>query len=355
MNSFLNSVKADLMGVRLRLVVILLAIGLLAAVGYVAFGGKKSAPASAGASAGGPATAALGGLAISTAPTNPNLVVAETTDGASHERRGVARNPFTPLPGGATGATGATGTSGATSASGASGSSTSSSSAPSSSSGSSTSGGTAPKATLAPVKPTKTNEVQIHFHVTAQFGVIPAAPVTSSATEPAKPATLKTYTDMPLDQPLPNKNNAQVVYLGVVLRTGKDAVFALTGESILHGPANCLPSATQCQSIELQPGQAETLEAIEPDGTPVTYELKLVSILKSIGAAKVAGAQASARAHTASNPALKAGRRQIRRKGGVTVVSGLQYSQTQGVLVLAGKQAKAAARARVARNARHGH
>ena len=59
MSAFLSSVKADLMGVRLRLVVIILGIGLLAAIGYVAFGGKNSSvPASAGGSAGVPSPAA---------------------------------------------------------------------------------------------------------------------------------------------------------------------------------------------------------------------------------------------------------------------------------------------------------
>jgi hypothetical protein len=354
MNSFLSSVKADLMGVRLRLVVIILAIGLLAAVGYVAFGGKHStAPVSAGGSADVPSTAALGSLTISQAPTNPKLIAAETTDGASGERTGVARDPFAPLPGsgatGAVGATGATRTPGTSTSS----SSTTSSSTSSSGSGSSTtpSGGTTPVAKAKPA-PTKT-KTAVHYNVAAQFGVIPSTPVEGAA--PASPTAsvpaMKTYVDLPLDEPLPNKSNPQLVYLGVVLRTGKSAVFALAGEAILHGSAVCLPSTTQCQTIQLLPGQSETLEAVEPNGTPVTYELKVISIEKS-EKSSTTGAHSSARAHAASR---SAGRGLLRRKGGVTALSGLEYSHTQGVLVFAAHPAAHADARAAARRRHHGH
>ena len=112
----------------------------------------------------------------------------------------------------------------------------------------------------------------VHYHVTAQLGVVPV--VAEGA--PAQPAQLKTYKDMALDEPLPGKANPQLVFLGVVLRTGKEALFGLTGAAILHGSGACQPSATQCQAIDLQVGQSETLEVVEADGSTVTYELKLV-------------------------------------------------------------------------------
>ncbi len=355
MSAFLSSVKADLMGVRLRLVVIILGIGLLAAIGYVAFGGKNSSvPASAG-SAGVPSTTALGSLTISQAPTNPNLVAAETTDGAADERTGVSRNPFTPLPeAAATGTTGATGKAG-TSTSSAS-TTTSSSSSASSGSGSSTtpSPSTTPVAKAKPA-PTKTKSA-VHYNVAAQFGVIATPPAEGSpaATPTASIPALKTYVDLPLDEPLPNKSNPQLVYLGVVLHTGKSAVFALAGEAILHGSAVCLPSTTQCQTIQLQPGQSETLEAVEPNGTPVTYELKLISIEKSEKSSTTA-ADSSARAHAASRSALTAGRVLLRSRGGVTAVSGLDYSSKQGVLVSVAHPADHANARAAARRGRHGH
>jgi hypothetical protein len=269
------------------LVVVVLAIGLLAAGAYVVLGGKTSSTYVA-TSAAVPGSAHVG-IAVSTAPINSNIVVAETTNGSAHQRSGPPRNPFTPLPG--TGATGATGVGPKT------GGSATAKSPVESGSATSNAGGTpvaAPKPTTQP----KT-QVTIHYHVTAQFGVIPATP--EGTQEPQlKPATLKTFTDMPLDQPLPDKSNTQLVFLGVVLRTGKDAVFSLTGEAILHGNAVCLPTATQCQSLELEPGQTETLESIEPDGTPVTYELRLVSILKSETSATSASADAGPHAHAAS-------------------------------------------------------
>ena len=60
--------------------------------------------------------------------------------------------------------------------------------------------------------------------MTAQLGVVPA--VAEGA--PAQPAQLKTYKDMALDEPLPGKANPQLVFLGVVLRTGKEALFGLS-------------------------------------------------------------------------------------------------------------------------------
>jgi len=346
MSEFLSSVKADLLGVRLRLVMMLLAIGLLAAVAYVVLGGKTSStPAVSTAAVPGSTHA---GIAISTSPVNPNIVAAETTNGSAHQRSETPRNPFTPLPG--TGATGAAGAGAGASSKTAASSTTKSS--PQSGSTTSAAGGT-PVAAPKPVAQPKT-QVTIHYHVTAQFGVIPAAPEGTQESQ-AKPATLQTFTDMPLDQPLPNKTNTQLVFLGVVLRTGRDAVFGLTGEAILHGSAVCLPSATQCQSLELEPGQAETLESIEPDGTPVTYELRLISILKSESSATTSSVGASPHAHSASSSAVQAGRDALSRKGGVTALSGLEYSPTQGVLVFTGNPVLVAARARAAaRRAHHG-
>ena len=148
--------------------------------------------------------------------------------------------------------------------------------------------------------------------------------------------------------------NPQLVYLGVVLHTGKSAVFALAGESILHGSAVCLPSTTQCQTIQLQPGQSETLESVEANGTPVTYELKIISIEKS-EKSSTTGAHSSARAHAASRRASTAGRRLLRRRGGITALSGLEYSHTPGVLVLAAHPAVPANARAAARRRRHGH
>ncbi len=164
--------------------------------------------------------------------------------------------------------------------------------------------------------------------MTAQLGVVPP----SAEGAPPQPAQLKTYKDMALDEPLPGKANPQLIFLGVVLRTGKDVLFGLTGEAILHGSATCLPSPTQCQAIELQVGQSETLEVVEANGTPVTYELKLVTITKSVSTAS------TARAHTALHAVSKAGRELLRRNG-VLAFSKLHFSTERGGLVFAGHPA----------------
>ena len=161
---------------------------------------------------------------------------------------------------------------------------------------------------------------------------------------PVEATQLKTYADMALDEPLPDKSNAQLVYSGAVKRTKLEAVFTLTGEPILHGSATCLPSPTQCQAIRLQVGQSETLESIEADGSPVTYELRLLGIVRIT---KTVSAASAARAHVASSAReSKVGRELLQRRG-LTTVSGLEYAPSEGLLVPV-VQPVSAARARVA-------
>ncbi len=319
MNDFLNSLKSDLLDRRFLPVLALLGVALIATLAYAVLGGSSStspAPSPSVASSG--ATKATGVVAISQAPVNSNQAVAETTSGASKQHSGHTRNPFTPLPEAKKATTGI-----------AKGSSSSGTSSSSSGKSTQSSGGTTPTTTKpsAPAKP----KVYIHFHVTAQFGVVP----TPVAGTPPQPAQLKTYADMALNEPLPGRENPQLVYLGVELSTGKEAAFALTGEAILHGSATCKPSPTQCQAIVLQAGQSETLEVVSSTGQATTYELKLVSISKSVSSAS------AARAHSASRAQSKAGRELLRRDG-MSTLSGLRYSPQQGGLVLVEHPAVAA-------------
>jgi hypothetical protein len=167
--------------------------------------------------------------------------------------------------------------------------------------------------------------------VTAQFGVVPA----SAAGAPPQAAQLQTFPDMALNEPLPSKENPQVVYLGVVVKTGDTAAFGLTGEAILHGSATCKPSPTQCEAIELQAGQSETLEVVSSTGQAITYELKLVSITKS-----ESNSATAAKAHAASRAEAKVDH------NGALKLSGLRYSPDQGGLVFIGRPAFAAHAAR---------
>ena len=320
---FFTALKDDLLDRRLLPVLLVVGVALVAAVAYAVHSGGSSTPVTPVASSTG-ASSPVAGVAVSQAPVNPNRPVSETTNGTSKQHGGNARDPFTPLAAAkkvSSAASSGTSTTSTPSTTSSSGSGTSTSSA----------GGatpTAPKETT-PTKP----KVYIHYHVTAQFGVVPV--VAEGA--PPQPAQLKTYKNLALDEPLPDKANPQLVYLGVVLSTGNDAVFALTGEAILHGSATCKPSPTQCQAIELQVGHPETLEVLEPNGTSVTYELKLVSLTKSVSTAS------TARAHAALRTQAKAMRELTRR---APKLSELRYSPWGGGLVIAAHPAFAAHAAR---------
>jgi hypothetical protein len=321
---FFSSLKEDLLGRRLLPYLVVLGVALIAAVGYAVLGGGFSAPAPA------PATASIssspstpvGDVSVSQAPANHSQPISETTEGTSKQHHGVARDPFTPLPEAKQASASTSSTASSTPASSSSTPAPSSSPAPASSSGGSTP--TPPKETT-PAKP----KVYVHYHVAAQFGVVPA--VAEGATP--QPAQLKTYKDMALDEPLPDKANQQLVFLGVVLRTGKEALFGLAGAAILHGSASCQPSATQCQAIDLQVGQSEELEVVEADGSTVTYELKLVSIDKTTGTASTASV------HDAFRAQAKAARELARR---APKLSELRYSPWGGGFVFAGHPAFAA-------------
>jgi hypothetical protein len=314
---FFSSLREDLLSKRMLPFLVVLGVVLVAAVAYAVLGGGSSTPAKpVSASVPTGASAAVGDVAVSQAPANPNQPVSETTEGTSKQHHGVAHNPFTPLPGAKTASSSTTKSSTASS-------SPSPSTTPSAGSTPSapSSGGTTPKETT----PAKL-KVYVHYHVTAQFGVVPA--VAEGA--PAQPAQLKTYKDMALDEALPDKANPQLVFLGVVLRTGKEALFGLAGAAILHGSGSCQPSATQCQAVDLQVGQSEQLEFVEVDGSTVTYELKLVGIDKTTSTAS------SARVRDAFRAQAKAARELARR---APKLAELRYSPWGGGFVFAGHPA----------------
>jgi hypothetical protein len=316
---FLSSLKEDLFSKRMLPFVVVLGVVLVAAVAYAVLGGgSSSAPTPVTASASVGASAVVGDVAVTQAPANPNQPISETTEGTSKQHHGVAHNPFTPLP------AAKKASSASTSSTTASSSSPSTTPSAGSTPSSSSSDGTTPKEAT-PAKP----KVYVHYHVTAQLGVVPV--VAEGA--PAQPAQLKTYKDMALDEPLPDKANPQLVFLGVVLRTGKEALFGLAGAAILHGSGICQPSATQCQAIDLQVGQSETLEVVEADGSTVTYELKLASIDKSTSTAS------TARVRDAFRAQAKAARELARR---APQLSELRYSPWGGGFVFAGHPAFAA-------------
>lgn len=318
MNDFFDSLKSDLLDRRMIPVLGLVAVVLIAAVAYAVLGGGSSvAPNTATPVA---PVAKVPGLAVSEVKTADVTASAETTSGSPQQTAGASRNPFAPMPG--------VKKAQAASAAAASSSGSSTTTGSGESSSSSTGGATPAPAeeTKKSSTPTKPKSKQTVFHVDVLFG-------TAAAATPPQDAALTPFNELKLQQPLPSDSQPLVVFRGV-LAGGKSATFTLVGEAILRGPAKCLPSASQCQAIDLQPGQTEELEYLPPGAAAITYELNVVSVSSS--KAKLSSAHISA-----FGGESKAGL-ELLRKSGLQDLPGLRYSTAKGVLVFAGKHAFAA-------------
>ncbi len=335
MTGFLSSLKADLLDRRLLPVLAVLSLALVAAVAYAVLGGGSTAtPAPTTATT--PAAPLGVGVAVKAAPSSAGQPVAETTSGSSLQRGGATRNPFAPLPGAAKAASASPSSSSSASSSSSSSSSGSSSSGSSSGQGESeptkSSGGTSPSQSSKPA-PAKPKTV---YHVAVLFGTVPAG-------TPPLSAQLTPFENLKRQQPLPDSMQPLIVFRGVIAG-GKSATFTLVGEAILRGSAACLPSASQCQAIDLKPGQTEELEYIPPGGTAIVYQLLVASITSS-----KASASAASRAFRGES---KSGRELLRHVG-LTALPSLRYSGARGVLVFAHRHAFSARARNAARHARH--
>jgi hypothetical protein len=318
MNDFLSSLKSDLLDRRLIPVLGLLAVVLVAAVVYAVLGGGSSEPATSAAA---PVTAAKApGIAVNQVKTADVSSSAETTSGSAKQTAGSSRNPFAPVPG--VKQAKAAEASGTATTSPAGGSSSASTESGSSSTGAAT---PAPAQASKPSTPAKPKATQTVYHVAVLFGA--AAPGSTPQS-----ATLTPFENLKRQQPLPSDSQPLVVYRGV-LAGGKSATFTLVGEAILRGDGNCLPSAAQCQAIDLQPGQTEELEYTPPGAPAVTYQLQLVSIKSSKAKASVARRAF----HGESKKGLA-----LLHRAGLESLPGLRYSPAKGVLVFAGARAFAA-------------
>ncbi len=312
MNEFLGSLKADLLDRRLLPLVALVAAGLVAAIAYVVLDGGSSAATPTAAA---PSVSSSTAAGLETSQKTPETAVAEVTSGAAVQHHGDARNPFLPLsqPKAKTATT-------STSSS----SSTTSSSSSTSSSGAATgsSGGSTPSTPSTPTKPSTPAKPKTIYHVAVMFGQLPVA-----ATTPLTP-----YENLKLLTPLPSSTQALIVFRGVTAG-GKSATFTLVGEAILHGEGSCLPSATQCEAIDLQSGKAEQLEYLSSTGQVLSYELKVTSITSE----KASTASVKYALHGES----KAGR-ELLSHDGLMAIPYLHYSADAGVLVFASRGAFAA-------------
>jgi hypothetical protein len=315
MNEFLVSLKADLLDRRLLPFVALVGVVLIAAIAYAVMGGGSSpaAPSAASLAASAPVPGTTG---IAVTGVTPEKAVAETTDGVSEQRTGHAHNPFTAISGTST-------TSAATPATSSAGSSATSSA------GSSETTPASGKTEATTPKPQAKKKTKTVYHVAIEFGLFPAGSTPETV-------SLTPYENLKLETALPSAKQPLIVYRGVT-GGGKSATFSIVGEAILHGIGACLPSDTQCEALDLKPGQSEQLEYLPAGGETVVYELRVVSI---------ASTKATAASARSSLGESKAGR-EVLRKAGLLALPFLRQSSQPGVLVFPSSPAAHRARAAI--------
>jgi hypothetical protein len=271
MTEFLQSIKADLLSRRMLPLLAVVALALVASIGFYLKGGSSSSPTRFANVPVAPTGSAVPALPVTVATANPNQALSETPGGSHYQSQGPTRDPFIALP-----SPPAAKTASASSGKSKTSSKTSSSGGTSSGkSGSSGSSGGEKAPTPTPKTPTKPSKPQFPYVVSVLFGV--------ASTTPGQPATLTPYSKLKPLQPLPSKQLVRVSFERVTT-DGKGAVFKLVVPPILRGSGICLPSASECQTVDVEVGHAEELEYLEASGQPVVYELKVVSITKNDGA-----------------------------------------------------------------------
>jgi hypothetical protein len=290
MIELLQSIKSDLLSRRLLPFVVLAALALLAAVGYTVTGGSGGSTSTPTAGAPSTPSSSASTLSVTVAPVNPNEAVSETPGGVRYQSQGPTRDPFIPLPSPPAAKSASTsGSSG--SSSGTSEKSSGSSSGASSSGATGSTGGSGAGQQKAPTPaPKKPAKPQLDYDVSILFG--------PTSTTPGQPVTLPSYENLKLQQPFPSKQDMRILFERVTV-SGNGAVFKLVVPPILHGSGICLPSNSECQTIDLEAGHSEELEYVEANGQLAVYELKLVSITKK-GASAARVAHNATLAHTAA-------------------------------------------------------
>ena len=267
--AFLSSLRADLLDRRMLPVLVAVIAVLVAAIGYAAFGsaGSVTTPAVPAVPAAVPATGSgATGIAISQVSKGSTGPVSEVTSGSALQHAGPTRDPLAapavkPPAKKAAAATKVTG---------------------SSSPKAVTPAVTVP-VTPKPAQPKKTKKAQ---KVDLFFGVVPAG--TAAAVTGLPP-----YGNLTKVTPLPSAEE-NLIELVAVSGSIKAARFKFIQPMIPTGVAKCIPSPTQCEAIDLKPGQFEDLEYAPPNGgAAVLYQLQLFSI--SGGEASAASASRAAR------------------------------------------------------------
>ncbi len=275
MRDLLNSIKADLVDPRLRVLVGLALLLLVGAVGYAKLGGSSSeatAPSSA------PVTATThptsSGPAVTAAPAaNPNAAAAETTYGTTYQHHGKLLNPFKTLPAPKAKPAAKPATPKASTSTPAA---STPAAAPKTTPPAPTHAGGSTPAPAAPVKP----KTRTEYRVTVEIGPAPA----NSGETPH----LTAYKNVKIGQPLPSKADPVIVLKSATIASDTEKPAAPDGTAtfsfnaanppILNGPASCLPSSTQCEAFKLTTLVPEELQFAEADGQTVTYLVRLTLV-----------------------------------------------------------------------------
>lgn len=302
MNDFLQSLRSDLLSRPLLPLLIIVCVGLVGAGVYVAGSSSGSSP-STGESVPPPSAAtstSKSGLnSASEMTTSPTVAVSETTSGVRYQNQGQAHNPFKTLPEPASSKTQTSTTS----------TSTTSTSPAATTTAPSTTTPSGETSTPPAKKPSKPGPV---YTVSLEFGPLPSTPNQTSAPE------LKKYENLERLEPIPSKSNPLLVFTGVG-PSGKTVILTMTHEAIIRGEGICLPSASQCETLDMAVGKTEELDYLQPNGETVAYKLKVTSIAKSTKNANTAG-----RVSRAGETLLK--------RQGWPVLRRLRFSKSKGVL-----------------------
>lgn len=169
--------------------------------------------------------------------------------------------------------------------------------------------------------------------MTVKFGTLPLG-ITPETAE------LHEYKGLKLQEPLPSAETHLVVFRGVTAK-GKSATFTLVSEAIPTGAGACLPSPVQCEAVDLKPGETEQF-AVQENGLPVTYELRVLSIEGEKAKTSSAKASAASRHPRSQEWGVSRVGQELLRKAGLVAMPFLRYSSQPGVLVFAKPKAKQA-------------
>jgi hypothetical protein len=329
-SEFFASVKADLTDRRLLPAVAAVCALLVGALAYALLGGGGSSSPSVP-----PVPSATPSKGIAVTDVTTDKAVAETTDGASAQSKGIARDPFAALPGSeaATATTPSSSpipasspsssTSSTTEASGGESSGSSGSSPSSKTSEPSISGQSKPKSKSKPV-----------YDVTIKLGTLPPGITPETA-------NLHEYKNLKLLAPLPSSDQALLVFRGVTAK-GRSATFTVVGEAILTGAGTCLPSPLQCQAVDLKPGETEQLDTVQPNGEALIYELRVLGIETRTAKEASGNASAASRGDGEVEWGVSRVGQELLRKAGLVALPFLRYSSQPGVLVFGKKKARTA-------------